>query len=164
MPKLTPNNNNYINIPLSQIIETGNIRFEYDEEKIQELAKSILKNGLLNPLTVKRLDTTDEFGNAQFELICGHRRKRALEYLCSQGNDYNNVTVYIRQGSKARMQLIENIQRENLKPQETEEALKELLKNGYTKHRSLKNFLNLSHGFRMYSLETKFEKMQNLQV
>lgn len=132
MPKLTPNNSNYINIPLSQIKETGNVRKEYNQEKIEELAKSILKNGLLNPLTVKRTDSVDEYGNALYELVCGHRRKRALEYLCSQGNDFNNVTVFIKQGSKSRMQLIENIQRENLSPEETEAALRQMLDEGMT--------------------------------
>lgn len=132
MPKLTPSNGNYINVPLSQIHETGNVRKNYDEEKIQQLANSILKNGLLNPLTVKRLPELDEYGNAQFELVCGHRRKRALEYLCSTGNDFNNVTVFIKQGAKSRMQLIENIQREDLSPEEVEAALRQMIDEGMT--------------------------------
>lgn len=132
MPKLTPSNNNYINIPLSQIKETGNIRTDYNQEKIIELANSILKNGLLNPLTVKKMENPDEYGNVQFELVCGHRRKRALEYLCSQGNDFNNVTVFVKSGLKNRMQLIENIQRENLSPEEVEAAIREMIDEGMT--------------------------------
>ena len=44
-----------------------------DNEKMFELAKSIENNGILSPLLVRPL------GNGEYEIISGHRRKRACE-------------------------------------------------------------------------------------
>lgn len=44
-----------------------------DDESLKELASSIKENGLLNPLIV-RLKS-----NGRYELISGHRRKKAME-------------------------------------------------------------------------------------
>lgn len=132
MPKLTGSNNLTTMLPITQITETGNVRFDYNQEKIQELANSILLNGLINPITVKRLDKTDENGNDLYELICGHRRLRAYQYLVSQGQSFTTIPAAIKNGSKMRLQLIENIQRENLSPQETEQAILSMLNDGMT--------------------------------
>ncbi|MDO5774923.1 MAG: ParB N-terminal domain-containing protein, partial [Spirochaetales bacterium] len=54
MAKFSNNNLSTIKIPLEQIREeSGNVRKEYDWQEIENLAKSIQANGLLNPLTVK---------------------------------------------------------------------------------------------------------------
>ena len=132
MPKLNSTGNLVTTVPLSQIVETGNVRTDYNEEKIKELANSILINGLINPLTVKKMETPDSNGNAQFELNCGHRRLRAYQYLCAQGHAFTSVPVRIVQGSKIRLQLIENIQRENLSHEETEKAIKDMIEEGMT--------------------------------
>lgn len=132
MPKITGVNNSIVEIPLDSILLLGNVRTSYDENKIQELAESIRVNGLINPVTVKHTNEVDEFGNSKYELICGHRRLMAYRYLCANGQGFNQIPAVIKTGSKVRLQLIENIQRENLQPQETEDALKEMLKDGYT--------------------------------
>ena len=44
-----------------------------DNEKMLELAKSIENNGILSPLLVRPL------GDGEYEIISGHRRKRACE-------------------------------------------------------------------------------------
>ena len=74
MPKLEPAGVTQ-KISLSQIIETGNVRKEYQD--IEELAKSIKDSGLMQPIVVKRAGVTDS-GIQQYELIAGHRRKRAF--------------------------------------------------------------------------------------
>lgn len=130
MPKLTPQSALTFKISLNQIKETGNVRTSYNDEKIQELADSIFKYGLINPISVKPLPE-DENGIKQYELVAGHRRLRAFRYLCSVGQDYSQITAsVIVKGSKNVLQLIENVQREDLEPVDVETAIKALVTAG----------------------------------
>ena len=129
--KLTNNNATHLKIPLSQIRETGNVRKDYDANGIAELAESIKNNGLLNPLTVKP-GQDDENGNKTYELIAGHRRLRAYQLLCENGDDFSMVECCVRPGKKIVLQMIENIQRQDITPREKEEAVKAMLAEGYT--------------------------------
>ena len=130
MPKLTPQSVLTFKISLDQIKETGNVRTSYNDEKIQELADSIFKYGLINPISVKPLPE-DENGIKQYELVAGHRRLRAFRYLCSVGQDYSQITAsVIVKGSKNVLQLIENVQREDLEPVDVETAIKALVTAG----------------------------------
>ena len=126
MPKLEPAGVTQ-KISLSQIIETGNVRKEYQD--IEELAKSIKDSGLMQPIVVKRASITDT-GIQQYELIAGHRRKRAFEYLCSKGDDFNMIDAVIKTGDTLTLQLIENIQRNNLTAAEREQGVAEMLATG----------------------------------
>ena len=130
MPKLTPQSALTFKISLDQIKETGNVRTSYNDKKIQELADSIFKYGLINPISVKPLPE-DENGIKQYELVAGHRRLRAFRYLCSTGQDYSQITAsVIVKGSKNVLQLIENVQREDLEPVDVETAIKALVTAG----------------------------------
>lgn len=124
-------NATFIKIPLAQIRETGNVRHEYDEDGIKELAESIRNNGLMNPITVKPAQE-DENGEKTYELIAGHRRLRAYKYLCEQGNDFSIVECCIRTGNKLVLQIIENIQRADITPREKEDAIAEMLAENYS--------------------------------
>lgn len=124
-------NATFIKIPLAQIRETGNVRHEYDEDGIKELAESIRNNGLLNPITVKPAQE-DENGEKTYELIAGHRRIRAYKYLCDQGDDFSMVECCIRTGNKLVLQIIENIQRADITPREKEDAIAEMLSENYS--------------------------------
>ena len=42
-----------------------------DDESMEELARSIEENGILNPIIVRKKD------GGRYEIIAGHRRKRA---------------------------------------------------------------------------------------
>ena len=82
-------------------------RREIDPKHVEELAKSIQSEGLLQPIVVR-------MQGKKFELIAGERRLRAFEYL-------NKKTVPARiieasDASSATLALIENLQRENLNP------------------------------------------------
>ena len=68
--------NNIINhIPLDQVDqEFNNIRAGYDPKNIEELAESIKRIGLLQPIIVRRED-------GRYQIICGHRRFLAVKYL-----------------------------------------------------------------------------------
>lgn len=124
-------NATFIKIPLAQIRETGNVRHEYDEDGIKELAESIRNNGLMNPITVKPAKE-DENGEKTYELIAGHRRIRAYKYLCDQGDDFSMVECCIRTGNKLVLQIIENIQRADITPREKEDAIAEMLSENYS--------------------------------
>lgn len=82
-------------------------RREIDPKHVEELAKSIQSEGLLQPIVVR-------LKGKGFELIAGERRLRAFEYL-------KKATVPARvieasDASSATLALIENLQRENLNP------------------------------------------------
>ncbi len=130
MPKLNATNTLTFKISINQIKETGNVRQEYDPKGIAELADSIFTYGLINPITVKPLED-DENGIKQYELVAGHRRLRAFQYLCEKGQDYTQITAsVITKGSKDVLQLVENIQREELAPIDIETALKAMITAG----------------------------------
>lgn len=131
MAKFSNNNLSTIKIPLEQIREeSGNVRKVYDWQEIENLAKSIQANGLLNPLTVKPGVIEPGLGKNVYELICGHRRLRALVLLQKQGVDVGLVECCIRTGDTWTLQMIENIQRTDLTAQDKENAIREMLEKG----------------------------------
>ena len=98
----------YREIPIKNLVANPyQPRREIDPKHVEELAKSIQSEGLLQPIVVR-------MQGEQFELIAGERRLRAFEYL-------NKKTVPARvieasDASSATLALIENLQRENLNP------------------------------------------------
>lgn len=126
MPKLAPTGNTQ-KISLSQILTTGNVRDTYSN--IEELAQSIREHGLMQPLVVKRAEPSSD-GIQQYELIAGHRRKKAFEYLCSQGEDFTLIDVIVKTGDKLALQLTENIQRDDLNAEERESGISKLADTG----------------------------------
>jgi len=90
-------------------------RREFDSARLQDLADSIKQYGVLQPLTVSRLEVEKEGGGlvTEYELIAGERRLRAAILA-----RVSQVPVIIRTGDTAIMKLelaiIENLQREDL--------------------------------------------------
>ncbi len=83
-------------------------RTYFDEEALAELANSIKELGVIQPITVRKLE-----GN-KFQLVSGERRFRASKLI---GN--TSVPAYIRIANDQEMlemALVENIQRKNLDP------------------------------------------------
>jgi ParB family chromosome partitioning protein len=61
--------------PIEKIApQKGQPRQHFDAERLEELARSIREHGLLEPLVVRRMGSSDKF-----ELIAGERRWRALQ-------------------------------------------------------------------------------------
>lgn len=129
MAKFDNTNKTFLKVPLGSLYDSGNVRQDYNQDEINQLAQSILKNGLLNPITVKAGFENDD-GSKTYEIIAGHRRYLALVQLCKQGFDFGLVEVCIRNGDKWTLQMIENIQRTDLSPQEKEMAIREMLDKG----------------------------------
>ena len=122
-------NKTFVKIPISQIRELDNVRLSYSEERIAELAESIKKDGLLNPLTVSAAKE-DETGEPYYELIAGHCRLRAVKKLVEEGMEYGAVDCCIRRGDRSTLQLVENLQRQDLEQVEKEEAIYKMIESG----------------------------------
>jgi len=81
-------------------------RTEFDIKALEELAESIRLQGLIQPITVRRMSENS------FQLISGERRFRA-----SKMAGLTEIPAYVRTANDQQMlemALIENIQRENL--------------------------------------------------
>ena len=128
--KLQSNNASHVKVPLECLRITSNVRLNFDEEQIKELAVSIKENGLINAITVK--PPVEENGVKYYEVIAGGRRIRALKWLCDHGDDFSMVDCKVSNGDAWTIQMIENIQRADLSPREKESALALALENGLT--------------------------------
>jgi len=90
-------------------------RREFDEARLADLAESIKQYGVLQPLTVSRIEIEKEEGGivTEYELIAGERRLRAAILA-----KVSQVPAIIRVGDTSMMKLelaiIENLQREDL--------------------------------------------------
>ena len=71
------------------VVDGFNVRVDFGN--LEELAQSIAKNGIINPLRVTR----SKENNEQFELIDGERRLRATLLAISKGNDIARIPVIL---------------------------------------------------------------------
>lgn len=81
-------------------------RTKFDEESLNELAKSIKEIGIVQPITVRKLN------NNSYQLIAGERRLRASKIV-----GLTKIPAYVRLAEDDKMlemALIENVQREDL--------------------------------------------------
>ncbi len=105
-------------------------RKEFDEDRLKSLAESIRQYGILQPLTVSRVEVQREDGglSSEYELIAGERRLRASKLI-----GLKQVPVVIRVGEesgkiKLELAIIENLQREDLNAIDRAQALQQLVK------------------------------------
>jgi len=92
-------------------------RTHVDDAKIDELARSIRSNGIIQPIVVRKIE-------GGFEIVAGERRWRA-----AQRAGLLKVPVVVRDIPEDRLlaaALIENIQREDLNPIEEAQAYRRL--------------------------------------
>lgn len=93
-------------------------RTRFQEEALEELARSIRASGIIQPLVVRPM-------GPRFQLIAGERRWRA-----AQRSGLTKVSVIVRQVPDElalEMTLVENIQREDLNPMEAARAFQRLM-------------------------------------
>ena len=95
-------------------------RTAFDEPEIAALAVSILQNGLLQPISVRRV------GLRKYQLVAGERRLRAcrlakLEKIPAILSDFDD-------SESAALGLLENLQRSQLDPFDTARGIKEVIR------------------------------------
>jgi len=110
-----------VKVPVSKVVPNPyQPRTEFNREALEELRNSILENGLIQPITVRR----GSKGN--YELISGERRLRACIDI-----GYREIPAYIIKvdtpENMIALALIENIQREDLNPIEVAESYQKLI-------------------------------------
>ncbi len=123
-------------IPIEKIFrDESQPRKKFDIEKIDELAQSIKKNGLIQPLIVtkRNIDT--------YLLVAGERRWRA-----AQKTDLKALPALLlpEDLDKDEISLIENIQREDLKVSEEAKAYQQLIKKNEYTHEELSKIVGKS--------------------
>ena len=150
--------------PINRVVEVdiGEIRpnphqprSEFDIADIQSLADSILQNGILQPLTVRR-------GEDRYELIAGERRLRAAKLA-----GVKEVPVIIKDYSTQEVMeiaLIENIQREDLNPIEEAQAYQRLIKDYRLKQDEVaekvsKSRAAITNSLRLLKLDERVQEM-----
>ena len=112
-------------IPLELLSSDPNQpRKTFNEASIRELANSIQKYGLLQPITVRQ----DARNRGHYLVVAGERRFRAFKLL-----EHETISAVVTTGDADEIALIENLQREDLNPFEEAAALIRLKrKHGYT--------------------------------
>ena len=155
------NDNGLLLIPIEKIFRDENQpRKEFDKEKIEELAMSINKNGLIQPLILTKKDDDHYF------LVAGERRWRAAQIANLKTIPSLLLPVDL---DKDEISLIENIQRENLKISEEAQAYQRLIdKNNYT-HEELAKIVGKSRShitnlLRILNLDPYFFDLLNKGV
>ena len=104
-------------INLSKIQEFKNHPFKVkDDEQMKSLVESIKENGVLNPIIVRQIE------DGKFEIISGHRRKRAVELA-----NFEEIPCIVRNltDEEATILMVDsNLQREEILPSEKAYAYK----------------------------------------
>jgi ParB family chromosome partitioning protein len=107
-------------IPLSTIqVNPYQPRTHFDKDALQELSESIIVQGIIQPITVRKL------ADDEYQLISGERRFQA-----SKLAGLEKIPAYVRTANDQQMlemALIENIQRENLNALEIAHSYQRLL-------------------------------------
>ena len=150
--------NGLLLIPIEKIFRDENQpRKKFDKEKIEELAQSISKNGLIQPLILTKND------NDSYTLVAGERRWRAAQIANLKTLPSLLLPTDL---DKDEISLIENIQRENLKVTEEAQAYQKLIdKNSYT-HEQLSKIVGKSRShitnlLRILNLHEYFSELLN---
>lgn len=98
-------------------------RLAFDEKELNELAASIAKYGIIQPIVLRNIGD-------KYEIIAGERRFKA-----SQLAGLNKVPAIINNtddNTSAEIALLENLQRKNLTPIEEAQSYKKLIDRGFT--------------------------------
>jgi ParB family chromosome partitioning protein len=140
----------YREIPLEDIErDPSQPRRVFDEEKLRELADSILAYGVLSPILVRPSDV-----KGKYILVSGERRLRASA-LCKKKTIPAIVSTHNHQDGDLTLavQLVENLQRADLSPLERAQAIGVLKENYNLSIREIAAKLGVSKSMVQRSLE-----------
>lgn len=132
-------------------------RIEFSEEEIESLSESIKKNGVLQPIILRKIDEN------YYEIIAGERRYRA-----SKLANLNTIPAIIKNdisdADSLEIAIVENLERQNLNGIEEAKAYQLLITNfGYTQEKVAQE-LNRSRSYvtNMLRLLKLPESVQNM--
>ena len=109
-----------LTVPISQVENcSSQPRKAFDPEALEELAESIRQHGILQPLTVRRLQS------GYYQIIAGERRWRAARI--AGLHEVPAIVIEADDRKMTELSLIENLQREDLDPIEEAEGYKTLM-------------------------------------
>ncbi len=113
-------------------------RQNFKEEKLEELANSIRKNGIIQPIAVRISKT----GSSKYEIVAGERR-----WLAAQRAGLHEVPVTVLDLSDVEsleVAIVENIQRDDLNPIEEARGYKRLYQEFEYDHESISKLMSKS--------------------
>lgn len=130
-------------------------RKNFDEEQLQQLADSMKRYGVLQPLLVQKRENG-------FEIIAGERRWRAAKMA-----DLKEVPVVVREYDPQQtmeIALIENVQREDLNPIEEAMAYQQLIQEFNLKQEEIaervsKSRTTITNSLRLLNLAKEVQQM-----
>ena len=146
-------------IPLKKIVANPyQPRKEFAPEALEELAQSIRQQGVITPVTVRKMP------DGTYQLIAGERRCRAAQLA-----GLKEVPAYVRVATDNQMMemaLVENIQRENLNAMEVALAYKALIEECQLTHDQLsekvgKNRSTITNYLRLLNLPAETQLALN---
>lgn len=118
------NKDNIVYIPIEDILPNRfQPRLAFDEKELNELANSIIKYGVIQPIVLRKI-------GEKYEIIAGERRYKAS---CLAG--LQKIPAIIKDtddNTSAEIALLENIQRKNLTVIEEAQSYKKLIDKGFT--------------------------------
>ncbi len=103
-------------------------RAQMDDARLDDLARSIRANGVIQPIVVRRLEGAPLSTRERYQIIAGERRWRA-----AQRAQLTRVPIVVKDVAdndrkrQLEMALIENVQREDLNPLEAASAFQRLV-------------------------------------
>ena len=110
----------------------------FNEEKLEELANSIEKNGVIQPIAVR----PDKSNEGKYQIIAGERR-----WLAAQKAGLHEIPVVILDlddNESLEVAIVENIQRDDLNPIEEAKAYERLNKEFNYDHEKIARFMSKS--------------------
>lgn len=131
-------------------------RQEFSVDELSDLALSIQRKGILQPLLVRKIE------HDKFEIIAGERRWRAAKQV-----NLNQVPVVIiscNDQEALEIGLIENLQRHDLNPVEESEAIKRLQEEFHLTQEQIANSIGKSRSYvaNMLRLTSLSQNIKNL--
>ena len=139
-PKKKSNENNHIsNVSISDLSRNPyQPRQNFKEEKLEELANSIKKNGIIQPIAVR----PSKSASNKYEIVAGERR-----WLAAQRAGLHKIPVTILELSDVEsleVAIVENIQRDDLNPIEEAKGYKRLYDEFNYDHESISKLMSKS--------------------
>ena len=123
-----------------KVDEAKNLRrFSPDAKSVEELATDIRENGMINPVLVRRyIPVEGEVTDAEYELVAGYQRMKAVAHLVNTGHVVDSVAasvVEVGEGDNKRPKILnlkENLRRSDISYIDAAYAVKELQEAGMT--------------------------------